>query len=51
MCFLYHPNLLAKALDVENSAKEIAHALREVTGLPRVERACLEGIAFQRRSG
>jgi hypothetical protein len=51
MCLLYHPDVLAKALGVETSTKKIARALRELTGLPRVERACLEGFAFQRDSG
>jgi hypothetical protein len=51
MCLVYHPDVLAKALGVETSTKKIARALRELTGLPRVERACLEGFAFQRGSG
>jgi hypothetical protein len=51
MCLLYHPDIFAKALGVEASTKKIAHALRELTGLPRVEPACLEGFAFQRGNG
>lgn len=51
MCLLYHPDVFAKALGVETSTKKIARALRELTGLPRVERACLEGFAFQRGNG
>lgn len=51
MCLLYHPDVLAKALGVEASTKKIAHALRELTGLPRVEPACLEGFAFQHGNG
>ena len=50
MCLLYHPDVLAKALGVETSTKKTARALRELTGLPRVEPACLEGFAFQRGS-
>lgn len=48
MCLLYDPKVLAKALDVGASANEVARALRQLTGLPRVEPACLEGFAFQR---
>jgi hypothetical protein len=51
MCLIYHPDVLAKALGVETSTKKIARALRELTGLPRVEPACLEGFAFQRGNG
>jgi len=51
MCAFYHPGVLAKALGVEATESKIAHALRELTGLPRVEAACLDGFAFQRRRG
>jgi hypothetical protein len=51
MCTYYHRDILAKALGVEATEKKIAHALRELTGLPRVEPACLEGFAFQRLRG
>ena len=49
MCLYYHRDVLAKALGVEATEKKIAHALRELSGLSRVEPACLKGFAFQRR--
>jgi len=51
MCAFYHPGVLAKALGVDATEAKVAHALRELTGLPRVETACLDGFAFQRRRG
>lgn len=49
MCLYYHRDTLAEALGVEATEREIAHALRQLSGLSRVEPACLEGFAFQRR--
>jgi hypothetical protein len=50
MCLLYHPKVLAKALDVGASANEVARALRQLTRLPRVEPACLEGFCRPARA-
>jgi hypothetical protein len=50
ICALYPVDLLAQQLGVSASEQAVARALRTLTGLPRLEPACLEGLAFQRRN-
>jgi hypothetical protein len=37
MCLYYNRDVLAKALGVEATERKVAHVLRELSGLPRVD--------------